>query len=109
MIDNNIWKATKLDMKKAMSEPNRKSISEYITEDKEFIYLQMKENKGSYYPIEKDRCRSYSSILSWVLHLSKKGWVTKEMLSEFIIRATNHAGLSPHVIGEHVEPTHKFL
>ena len=71
----------------------------YVSEDDDFIYLQMSVDQHAHYPIEKDRCETHSSILSWVLHLSRKGWVTKKMRNEFIIRATNHAGINPYVVG----------
>ena len=94
----NFWETNQIDMQKLFdSEP--KPFSEYVTENQDYIYLQMRKDKGAYYPIEKDKCESYSSILSLTLHLNHKGWVTKEMLSEFIIKATKHAGISPYLIG----------
>lgn len=36
------------------------------------------------YNIPLNRCRNYTEILGWVLHLSEKTWVTSKLLRRFI-------------------------
>ena len=45
------------------------------------------------YDIELSRCNTDAKILSWVLHLNQKRWVTREMLRSFVIVCRRHHGL----------------
>ena len=45
------------------------------------------------YDIELNRCNTDAKILSWVLHLNQKRWVTREMLRSFVIVCRRHHGL----------------
>jgi hypothetical protein len=45
------------------------------------------------YNIALDTCQSYKNILSWVLHLTEKTWMTTEVLERFIRVACHEAGL----------------
>ena len=38
----------------------------------------------AWYPIEKDQWDSHSKMVAWIDHLSRKTWVTKEHIKEFI-------------------------
>lgn len=45
------------------------------------------------YNIPLETCQSYKNILSWVLHLTEKTWITTEVLERFILVACLEAGL----------------
>ena len=45
------------------------------------------------YDIAIDRTDSHSKIISWVMHLSEKNWVTKEMIASFISLACRKSNL----------------
>lgn len=63
-------------------------ITEQVQESPDGFML----NKGAYF-IEKSRCRTYYEILSWVLQLSGKVWVDRELILEFIEKACVEADL----------------
>ncbi|MCF8039883.1 MAG: hypothetical protein K9K79_11270 [Desulfohalobiaceae bacterium] len=63
-------------------------VPEHIQETPDGFML----NQGRYF-IEKDRCRSYYEILSWALQLTEKTWVGREVIREFIEKASAAAGL----------------
>ena len=46
------------------------------------------------YDIELSRCNTDAKILSWVLHLNQKRWVTREMLRSFAIVCRQHHKLT---------------
>lgn len=63
-------------------------VPEHIQETSDGFML----NQGRYF-IEKSRCRTYHEILSWALQLTEKTWVGREVIREFIEKASAAAGL----------------
>ncbi len=53
-----------------------------VTHDSGHITLH--DDNGSCYDIAIDRVSSEKDILSWVLHLGEKNWVSKSMIVKFI-------------------------
>lgn len=49
-----------------------------------------------HYPIAFDDCDSAEKILSWILHLSEKTWVTTDLLRRFIEQASARINLDVH-------------
>lgn len=45
------------------------------------------------YKVALDRCDSHEKILGWVLHLSPKTWMTKDVLERFVRVAVRENGL----------------
>jgi len=64
-----------------------------VTIDNGFIVIE--QPASTQYEIPLSKCQSYESILSWVLHLDEKSWITREVLTEFTKQALNASDL-PH-------------
>jgi hypothetical protein len=47
-----------------------------------------------FYEIDLDRCSTPEKLLSWVLHIHKKTWVTDDILEKFILIAADHHGFN---------------
>ena len=46
------------------------------------------------YEILVSSCDSYMKIFAWVVHLTDKSWVTKDIIEDFIDKALNEQNLS---------------
>jgi hypothetical protein len=53
------------------------------------------------YEIQLSGCDSAAKILGWVVHLSEKAWVTREIIRSFVVKASNHHGIKV------LDPSHK--
>ena len=47
---------------------------------------------NGHYTITYERCDTSEKVLSWVVHLADKTWVTKDLIQEFIVSATKRIG-----------------
>lgn len=55
-----------------------------------WVSLKWLESDTNTYDIELSRCNTDAKILSWVLHLMQKTWVTEEMLGSFVRVCRTH-------------------
>ena len=60
-----------------------------VVASKNYITLKI----GYNYDIELSRCDTTEKILSWVLHLSRKNWMTGDMIHDFITTACDKHNL----------------
>ena len=79
-------------------DPNE--LFEEMNRDMEFLTKSVYVDEGyvvvnvhSEYPIPITSLRSYEAILGWVNHLTEKTWMSRDLLGQFIVVATNAAGL----------------
>ncbi|SGZ20852.1 hypothetical protein [Moritella viscosa] len=49
---------------------------------------------SSTYEIPVESCDTHVKIFAWVIQLTDKTWVTKDIIEDFIETALNHHGLS---------------
>lgn len=62
---------------------HREKMQKMVYIDEGHICLNAPGGVGEY-PISLDRVDSAEKILSWIIHLSEKNWVTSEMLGRFV-------------------------
>lgn len=71
--------------------PSKRRVHPY----RRWIRLETGYGKGGKHPYDIDlhRCDTAPKIISWLLHLSKKNWVTPTMLHDFAVLACKKAGV----------------
>ena len=63
----------------------------YLDDDGDIVFMYP--SGGGSYEIVKSRCDTHAKILSWVLHMGQKSWVTTEAIQKFILLAIQTNGL----------------
>ena len=54
------------------------------------------DDESEVFDLELSRCDTYPKILSMVLHLAEKDWMTQRLTRLFILNACHHHRLDPH-------------
>ncbi|MCP5537027.1 MAG: hypothetical protein H7A51_12470 [Akkermansiaceae bacterium] len=52
--------------------------------------------KGERYPIKLDSCDTHEKLVGWIVHLSRKRWITVLLIEMFILTAYDHHDLEAH-------------
>lgn len=82
-----------------MMKSNDEEPNDFIAEEPEvyiedgFIILRLLSKAPRKHEVELSRCKSNDEILSWVLDLSRKNWVTRDSIAKFIELAQAHHGI----------------
>lgn len=61
-------------------------------------HLTIKAGAHYEYEIALDRIDNPVKILQWVIHLTEKGWMTNELMRQFVQAACTKAGIDPHYL-----------
>jgi hypothetical protein len=61
-------------------------------------HLTIKAGEHYEYEIALERIDNPVKILQWVIHLTEKGWMTNELMRQFILAACTKAGVDPHCL-----------
>ncbi|MET3817291.1 hypothetical protein [Pantoea sp. UYEF8] len=81
----------KLDVQKFIEQ--RGYISSLVTVKGKHIIIKDPEPQGWDYDVAISDCNTPEKILSWVMHLSEKTWVTKDIIRQFIRVSAQASGL----------------
>ena len=66
-------------------------LAQHVYETKDSIVINVRYE----YVIEKFRIDTAEKIIRWAVHLSEKNWMTKKILSHFLLVACRAAGIEP--------------
>ncbi|ORM96265.1 hypothetical protein [Pantoea septica] len=80
-----------LDVQKFMEQ--RGYIASLVTVNGKHIIIKDPEPNGWDYDVAISDCNTHEKILSWVMHLSEKNWVTKDIIRQFIRVSAHASGL----------------
>lgn len=61
-------------------------------------HLIIKAGPHSEYEIALDRIDNPVKILQWITHLTEKGWMTNELMRQFVLAACTKAGIDPNYL-----------
>lgn len=72
----------------------QEELSRLVTVDDTHIVFHIPGNHvDAEYDIALNTCTNAEQIIGWIIHLTEKQWVDKQILRRFIKIATHHAGV----------------